>query len=359
MYLKGVSLVLNMLLIRTSSAEWYTPPYGPWKPDPTFVIPDSDMIAIFLALNELAYSEPVYDPMFLANGSRSDTINGIPFYWTTLAFNIMVCGDQHQICNPSNGVCSKLSGEIGISPNATEALGMNAAQQVTAFRFFASVTEGAGLYQAINDLGAQALRAQNLVSGENFSPGLPSYQWQIEVSHWFEISLAKLQALMVDWVERSWVRGNEQYVTIYDPRTSPKEAGPGGDFVAAERHQCHNQIIRSSTAIQNFSLVGIIIIVVVSCLIIGLELLLEPVVRLCRKWLHSRTGMGKDLVREADDKNTLLRLALEGVGIKAAWKLGLFGIPTTTDTVHVGLPEYRPDGLVGYRVIEDYCNEKR
>src|SRR5947207_1895007 len=57
MYLKGVSLVLNMLLIRTSSAEWYTPPYGPWKPDPTFVIPDSDMIAIFLALNELAYTK--------------------------------------------------------------------------------------------------------------------------------------------------------------------------------------------------------------------------------------------------------------------------------------------------------------
>jgi hypothetical protein len=67
----------------TSSTQWYIPPVNLWNPDPTFILPNSDMVAVFLALNGLNYYDPVYDPMFNANGSRNDTIDSATFYYPT------------------------------------------------------------------------------------------------------------------------------------------------------------------------------------------------------------------------------------------------------------------------------------
>jgi hypothetical protein len=348
------NIYVNMSLINYSSAEWNNSHGSPWIPDPTFVIPESDMIAIFLALNGMLYRGPVYDPMFLANGSDSDIQDdGSLIYRPTNEGNVMVCGDQHQICNPSNAVCSKFSREAGISSIAlgTNALRLNAAQQATADRFYGSITE-AGLYNTVNDLGPQALQAQNVLTGTSYSASLPSNQWQIEASRWFEAALVRTQAYMVDWVRHSWVYGNEPYAPVHDPRTLPKKAGPDGDYIAAEQYQCNNQIIRSTGGVQNFSLAGIIVIVLVSCLIIGLGTFLESFVAYCRKLLNSRTGILKDLSREADDKNMLLSLALEGAGSKAPWELRSFGIPITEEEGHDVLPIRRPDGLVGYQFEE-------
>jgi hypothetical protein len=267
----------------------------------------------------------------------------------------MVCGDQHQICNPSSGVCSKLSGQQDISPSSSSmtALSMNAAQIATVWRLYHSVIYGAAFYQVIDDMGAQALQAQNHVSSETFSSGLPSDQWQNEASRWFEISLIKLQSYLLESVTNSWIHGNEQYVSISDPRNIKNETGDIADIVAAESYQCYNQVIRSTTAVQNFSLSGILVIVLMSCFIIGFSFLLEPIVTLYRKLAYKKSSHEKDLARMADDKYMLGTLALEKAGCEVAWKVSTFGIPITEDMVNMPPPIRGQDGLVEYHVVKD------
>lgn len=116
-------------------AQWYfvndTKNVSVWIPDETFVSPDADVTAIFLAANDISYYEPVYDPIFFANGTFNlTTPDGSILYKPSFAFNIMVCLIQHQICNPLSGECAKLDGEANFQSRAYT-LGLNPAQMAT------------------------------------------------------------------------------------------------------------------------------------------------------------------------------------------------------------------------------------
>lgn len=124
-----------------------------WIPDETFISPDADTTAIFLAANDISYYEPIYDPMFFANGASNFTLpDGTIFYRPNAFFNVMVCLIQHQICNPSTGECAKLDGEVNFQSGAY-ALGLNPAQRATVDRFHASFP-WSEIHETIDDLGA-------------------------------------------------------------------------------------------------------------------------------------------------------------------------------------------------------------
>jgi hypothetical protein len=100
--------------------------------------------------------------------------------------------------------------------------------------------------------------------------------------------------------------------------------------------------------VQNFSFAGVLLIIILSVVLTVLGLLLEHMIRWLRSWRPSRVGEIRQLAREMDSRDHLLRMALEGAGI-GKWKVGAFGIPVTSEMVTVPDPIVE-DGLGRYLV---------
>ena len=111
-------------------------PSSVWKPDSTFNRTDADVTAILIAQNSVLYYDPVVDPMFLATIPAGEYCTGsdcFSTYKSNYIFNLMVCLEQYQYCNPSTDSCSELTGFIDAAEQ-TQSLGFNWAQQATANR---------------------------------------------------------------------------------------------------------------------------------------------------------------------------------------------------------------------------------
>jgi hypothetical protein len=88
---------------------------------------------------------------------------------------------------------------------------LNELQLATAQRIITAF-ELTATFNAVNLLGDIAFLACNRLA-ELTSTGLPPNQWQIEVQGWFETSLAKMQAYMVEYVTNAvdlWLRPRGQ-----------------------------------------------------------------------------------------------------------------------------------------------------
>ena len=126
------------------------------------------------------------------------------------------------------------------------------------------------------------------------------------------------------------------------------DAMPQGPTKDAYFRQCHSQHVLSSAAVQNFSFAGVLLVIILSVVLTVLGLLLEHIVRWFRSWSPSRVGEVRQLARDMDSRDHLLRMALEGAGI-GKWKVGAFGIPVTSEMITV--PELIvEDGLGRYLV---------
>jgi len=93
-----------------------------------------------------------------------------------------------------------------------DAIGLNSMQQTTAVMLQENALSGS-IWNVVDRLGEKALMAADyLAQGELFwSAGLPSNQWQIEVTNWFSIGLAQLQHSMIS----SYRRPTEQILLKY------------------------------------------------------------------------------------------------------------------------------------------------
>jgi len=221
------------------------------------------------------------------------------------------------MCNPTTGKCTTAGGYAWLQDSVLtdNTPGFNPAQQAAAGRLIIAIA-ATGTYSTVQVLGANALWANNLVWDGNLSPGLPDNQWQIEVLGWFQTSLARIQAYVVDFASNAGKLGS--LGTVVSPYVDRNELS------MALQNQCRNQLVQTAGEVQNFHFIGIVIIVCFSATLVLLDFALEPLAGLFCK--HMRRDSPTERARQADDKLHLLRMALAN-GDSGDWELGKGGVP--------------------------------
>lgn len=240
----------------------------------------------------------------------------------------MGCADQIEICNPAvGGSCSGLQGSLQIIA-WIELLGLSEAQKASAARI--ALAHGVSHPQHVVDsLRSSALLANDLLVLGVSSPGLPETQWHREATHWFQTTLANIQYRVVDFPNNAWdsrqdpadwlTTGGATYGVVA-PRNWQDSYGP------ALEDQCSQQLIRSTDQYQSFHLIGVLIVVIVSCAIIVTSWTLEFCVSNRRSRKPGGLKRHKLLAHIADGKAHLLYTALKGAGYQG-WVDELEALP--------------------------------
>ena len=288
---------------------------------------------------------PNYDPWFSANGTNNLTFDDYTFVFEDRFVSVLACAEQYVLCNPSASKCSLPTGLFSLAEQLTLnriVLGWNPAQFATADRIVGALGN-TGVFNTVANLGPGALWASNLLAG-TISPGLPDNQWQIEVLGWFQTSLAKLQARMLDFASTSI--GVDRLGPLQPPGSRPLQRlliFPDQPGIQDYQYQCENQLARAVGEVQNFSLCGVLVIVIGSAAIVLLDCCLERIVNaLSRRDSISRRA------READNKLHLLRMALTGRWDQSSgWEPGSWDVPVQDGADVVGEPTWSA-GFVSY-----------
>ncbi|KAF7596858.1 hypothetical protein BBP40_012458 [Aspergillus hancockii] len=242
-----------------------------WYPDPRLNTTDADITLMMLAQNDIYYATPSDDPWIPAHNE----LNGTETYIRDYRVNLLGCIDQYQFCNPNvpgDAGCSKVAGIQSVYKDMLArfpTLKWNVAQ-VTAIGRFLSMAPLRTMFYAVHGRGDSALNiAQKLYNGIQY--GVPATQWQIEVSSWFALSLAKEQAWAVEWATSP---------VNFAPRTTDEEQpwsySPATD--ESGQYQCRNQLVHNSGEYKSLSLLGVGVILGVGGVIILLGLFLDILV---------------------------------------------------------------------------------
>ncbi|KAK0280294.1 hypothetical protein LTR54_001095 [Friedmanniomyces endolithicus] len=293
-----------------------------WMPIPELNRTDADVTLLILAQNSIDYNVPCDDPWFSAHQVRNDTSQ--TWYVGDHYFNLLACADQHQFCNPnldSSKGCTSLADEATVF-NEMFKIGFSDLQIATAGRIAVPMVFS-NMYYSVNGRGAAALRASETCFG-NDQAALPNTQWQIEVDAWFATALARLQQSVVDFA------------------VGPTNAPAGVDIVyptsLPDKAMCRMVKIRAPAGVQNFSLLGVLIILVVGTLLILVGLVIDKIGGLLQKCFRARPS-GR-LAWVLDEKLQLQRMAFEGAQW-AGWQNCDKRVPTTVAEATLG--RYRPN----------------
>ena len=252
----------------------------------------------FLASNSITSPYANSDPLFSAT-----TEQNIPegtYYEADNFVTVMGCTDQYQICNPAKpgpDGCTPL-GTIDALNDAAGNIGLNDYQLSTQDTINIAMRES-NMFDSVFGRGASALKAQSTVFERFQEAQLPNNQWQIEASGWFAVSLASLQQALVEIA------------------TGPVDIVSSGGYVESfstpyAQAICNRQMIRNVNGYQNFSTLGVGIVLIVGTILIILGWVIETVGGFVQKSL-----LKKDYARLAwisDGYLQLQRLAYEGAG---------------------------------------------
>jgi DNA-binding transcriptional regulator YdaS (Cro superfamily) len=288
---------------------------------------------IFVAPNTITYRDRVYDPFFAATYTYTAPGVILPGKLTTYTpdqfVSVMGCTEQYTICVQQGRHCTPATGQAAL-PDLLNIIPLNHNQFVTVQRLLATIAT-ATIYSSIAGIGPDALRLWTQVY-QLVSPGLPPNQWQLEVDGWHETTLAKWQALTVEFA-------SNPYAAIHYPKQGPFVVFPvtNATIDTAWRLQCRNQLVRNLGAYQNVSVVGLALIFGVGGLIIVTSWVLTLV-------LAGRHGSeGKRWAWRIDGKLQAQRVGMLGAGFK--------DLDGTEGDVPVLLCELA--GAVPVRVIND------
>lgn len=173
---------------------------------------------------------------------------------------------------------------------------------------------------------------------------------------WFATHLSRLQMSFQTWARKPWTEPgkptsdyawanlkylNESYSKRPERMVSFNEA-------------CHNQMVRASASVQNYSVLATSIVIVFSLAIIITAACVPPCVsshrqRRIRKGKSlSQNATAKRLARFADEKFHLLYMSLQGSGVDD-WELGKAQIPVTVEASRAPQP-VEEQGIVHYPV---------
>lgn len=181
---------------------------------------------------------------------------------------------------------------------------------------------------------------------------MPPDQWTKEVELWFASGLASLQQSLLEWVTKPWPTGHPEARYPIVNMTALGVQYDARGLSSQKDTMCRNQLIRSSAAVQNFSVLALFVVVVLSLTIIITAAVLPSCVDAARSRgkrrgtnLSDQAEAGR-VARIADGKYGLLAMALQAAGV-SGWVRGGAEIPVTEGRVVVALPR-EMDGVVSY-----------
>lgn len=229
----------------------FFPPTSTFYPIPELQRWDGAIQIFFLSSNALYFTQPTKDPWFNVSTTLGSynfpnfaTTGNTTLYSASEPASPLGCLAQEQLCNPSlsehSRRCTNLTRPETVGIEAT-ALGLfppgsNSDARIT-WAFNSIFYNSAAVTNIIDMLGAQALLARAGVRDGLQGP-LPTNQWQKEVEHWFNTTLASLQQSFV-----KLARGPDDDSVlewlVRPANTSTREAGYCKDQVRDRIHTLH------------------------------------------------------------------------------------------------------------------------
>lgn len=278
----------------------------------------------FFAANGVSYIYPNGDPVFGAQDEYNFTYGAnntmVDEFLPNNLVTTLGCIDQFQICNPNKiglagkGMLCTPLGPIGALPNTTEQIGLSVIQYATAETIIISL-RASNMFYSVSGRGAGALKAQNTVFTLTQVAKLPDNQWQIELDGWFAISLASLQQYLYEKAS-----GPTNVLDVGGTVTTPKDA--------FGRAICERQMIRNVSGYQNFSTLGVAIILILGCTMVFLGWVIDTSVGFIQSFLFKKNFARLSWI--SDGYLQLQRLAYEGAGYNH-WEACANDVPVTGD----------------------------
>jgi hypothetical protein len=172
-------------------------------------------------------------------------------------------------------------------------------------------------------------------------PSLPQNQWELEITLWFQTSLANMQAGLVEWPARQGHLQSAYAKPIHGQEIVDDPPGIRAAYVS----QCKNQMIQSSGEVQSFSVLGLVIVFLMTGLLVLLAMSLEK----CMFILRSGSTSDRTTSRQTDDKLHLLRIALESSEKSdIQWQSGTLEVPIMPVNMEFERPKTHFNGLASY-----------
>lgn len=289
-----------------------------WDPIPELNRTDADVALLILAANWVQYDEPVDDPWFSAHDLlQFDSPYVNTLYKPDYYVRFLGCMEQHQFCtlNSKSGAefCTPLTGIAALlSAMNKTSTAFSPVQFAIAGRLWLNLLETSMSSSAINE---NSLQAYNSL-WDSIITSLPNNQWQIEVTNWYNIALAKFQ----DWIVE-YSRG---------PSFIRKGSVIAEPLSKADRDLCSSQKVHQTSSHVSFSLLGLLIVLVFGGSIIFASLFIDTLVGFFQRRFH--IGEHKAIQWTLDEKLQLQRMVYEKAGI-GSWNNCDGRVPTTTEEV--------------------------
>ncbi|KAL9625278.1 MAG: hypothetical protein Q9160_000680 [Pyrenula sp. 1 TL-2023] len=298
---------------------------GSFLPDQSSFIPteglfdgDGDVALFFLSANDILYSKEINDDWYAAHRPmgqdyQSSTATGqASYYLADEPAAVLGCKSQFQACDlnlAAGQQCSAPGGSYDVVYSHLQRTDKRG--KVLAWIL--------GAPKSIFDV-AISLRSSSLASRytlrQNIQVGLPDNQWQLDVENWHNIVLAGIQGGVVDSATGP---SDADMLKYFWRRPDSDEAS----------YLCKNQKV-ISTAYQNFSVLGLCLILILGSLIVGLEYSIEAIITIVESRFRNVTKYAR-LEWLANDVLQTQRLAHEELGVDATWAgcAGVRAVPVT------------------------------
>lgn len=284
-----------------------------FTPIPELQRADGDITLVFLANNGVTIKNKCEDPIFSAT-KRADpypVFSG--YYYADYPATVLGCLDSYRLFNPVTNFSTNYSSIWDVWDAFTnQQAGSLTTRQVATFlvlRWALTGSANPGFGGILKALGAQSLLAQRKVEASTLlSDPLPANQWTIEVSHWFNISLARFQQAIVEIAT-----GPAEQTIAGLTNTLPVAALSIENGTKITKLICEAQKVKSQDFV-NFNLFGFVIFVALGAAIIFSPIFLIPIIQ------RYMLANARRIAWTVDNNMQLFRLAHEAVGCGDKWE---------------------------------------
>ena len=196
-----------------------TESYSDFTPIDAMVRKDADTFISFLSGNGVLFGEPSLDPWYRATtpdiiGLQSvESVKEISYYIPDQPASPLGCIQQHQYCKltpqgrrecgPLASVVDAIAGAASLFDSTYDGVTIDVVTTERAARFiyFASMVNARNIavYSVLRQLGPTSLDSQKKLIAA-FQGSIPTNQWQLDVTHWWDIMMASRQWDMLETV---------------------------------------------------------------------------------------------------------------------------------------------------------------
>jgi hypothetical protein len=169
--------------------------------------PNADVILVFLSANGIIFTEQCDDSWYSAHlsGAWIQTGDGVQPSNVSLFLGddpvrVLGCTSQYQFCNSEvepESSCTPLNGIFAAQTLAENIWQAGRQKALAEWSANALLHSAIGLPEIISQLGVSSLTSRYKLADGIQGP-LPDNQWQLEVQHWFKMTLADLQRVAVE-----------------------------------------------------------------------------------------------------------------------------------------------------------------